>query len=120
MKRALIVEDDLVWAKVLEGYCRKAGLTSVCVRSPQEAMDQLDSGGINIVILDMLLATETGMALLNEIRGYGDLAEIPVIVCTASHRVSFDAFKPFGVIELFDKATMEPQDVIATLRRVLL
>ena len=116
MKRVLIVEDDPVWAGILARYCQKEGFATTYARSPQEAMDQLDAGAIDVVLLDMLLAVETGVALLNELRGYDDLAQMPIIVCTSSPAVSLDMLAPFGVRALLDKATMEPADIGIALR----
>lgn len=117
MKRALVVEDDPVWAGILSTYCRKEGYDSVLVRSPQEAMNCLDEGGIDVVILDMLLAVETGVALLNEMRSFGDLSRIPVIVCTGSDATQED-LSSFGVVAVLDKTTMDAQDLRVELRKL--
>ena len=117
MKRALVVEDDPVWAGILSTYCRKEGYDSVLVRSPQEAMNCLDEGGIDVVVLDMLLAVETGAALLNEMRSFGDLSRIPVIVCTGSD-VTQEDLSSFGVVAVLDKSIMDAQDLRVELRKL--
>lgn len=117
MKRALIIEDDPVWSNLIGGYCKAADFEPLVVQSPQEAIDQLDERRFDVIILDMLLATETGMALLNELRSYEDLNQIPVIVCT-NIKLSHDQLKPYGVVELFDKSLMTPTDMAVALRGI--
>ena len=79
MKRVLIVEDDPTWAMLVGKYVRQLDWKSTVVSSPQAAMDALDTQPVDVIVLDMLLAVETGMALLNEIRSYDDLATIPIV-----------------------------------------
>ena len=117
MKRALVVEDDPVWASILSTYCRKEDYDPVLVRSPQEAMNCLDEDQVDVVVLDMLLAVETGVALLNEMRSFGDLSKIPVIVCTSSS-VTQEDLSPFGVVAVLDKSIMDAQDLRVELRKL--
>lgn len=119
MKRALVVEDDPVWASVIGQYCKSSDLDVTIVNSPQAAMDSMDELPPDIIIADMLLATETGMALLNEMRGYDDLSNIPIIVCTSVENLTIDQLAPFGVREVINKSTMQPDDLKGALRRVL-
>ena len=119
MTRVLIVEDDPMWAGLLVQYCQKAGFSVVEARSPQQAMDRIDEGVVDVILLDMLLVAETGIALLNEMRGYTDLARLPVVVCTNNPVITQEVLKPFGVRALPDKSTMEPADVVVALRGAL-
>lgn len=119
MKRALIVEDDRVWAQLLAKWCEQEDIAVEVAGSPQMAMDALDGAAFDVVVVDMLLAAETGMALLNEMAGYDDLAQIPVIVCTNSAGVTQEALAPYGVRAVLDKASMTPGDVRWVLREVV-
>lgn len=118
MKKVLVVEDDPVWSSLLSQYCRQSGLKPICARSPQEAMDRIDLGEkFSCIILDMLLAAETGMALLNELRAYPDLRGIPVVVCS-SVSMRTDDLLPFGVNKILNKATMKPDELRQILVRI--
>lgn len=116
MKRALIVEDNPVWADILVQYCLAAGLASTVVRSPQAAMDSLDQVLPEVIILDMLLATETGMALLNEMRSYDDLAAVPIVVCSSVPISNLESLEPYGVVAIMNKADLTPSRVVEVLR----
>lgn len=119
MKRVLIVEDDPVWSKVLEEYCRDEGLVVDFAISPQSALDKIDEHVPDLIILDMLLSTETGMALLNEIQGYGDLADVKIIVCSSVDGIQLEQLKPFGVQYVLDKSTMQPIDMRSAIRSLI-
>lgn len=118
MKRALIVEDHPTWASILTQYCHKADLAPSVASSPQMAMDMLDESVPDIIILDMLLATETGMALLNEMKGYEDLAGIPIVICSSLDIASIGELEPYGVVALMSKQLMAPDEASALFRRV--
>ena len=119
MKRVLIVEDDPTWAMLVGKYVRQLDWKSAVVSSPQAAMDVLDTQPVDVIVLDMLLAVETGMALLNEIRSYDDLATIPIVAFTNMNTVSLASLRRYGVQALLDKATVTPEEVQHTLKELV-
>lgn len=119
MKRVLIVEDDKSWSMVIGHYCQSLGYDFTVVSAPQVAMDVIDEFAPDVIVLDMLLATETGVALLNELRSYDDLSSIPVVVCSSLSELSMDHLRPFGVSALLDKNSMEPLDFQLALQGAL-
>lgn len=119
MKRVLIVEDDPTWAMLVGKYVRQLDWEYVVVSSPQAAMDVLDTQPVDVIVLDMLLAVETGMALLNEIRSYDDLATIPIVAFTNMNTVSLASLRRYGVQALLDKAAVMPEEVQHTLKELV-
>lgn len=109
MKRVLILEDDPLWAEVLARYCREVGAEWCVAPSPAQAMDMIDDWRPHALCMDMLLAGETGVVLLQEIRSHEDLAALPVLVCSSAH-LPPEAMAPFGVRAVLDKAVMTPHD----------
>lgn len=118
MRCGLIVEDNPTWSLLLQKYCRDEGIKPVVAGSPQAAINQLDDQLPDLIILDMLLAAETGMALLNEMRSYSDLAGVPVVVCTSVDGVEVGRLSDYGVVAVLDKATVTPALMRQTLQRV--
>ena len=82
-------------------------------------MDVLDTQPVDVIVLDMLLAVETGMALLNEIRSYDDLATIPIVAFTNMNTVSLASLRRYGVQALLDKAAVTPEEVQHTLKELV-
>ena len=118
MKKLLIVEDDKNWADILCGYAAAVGAEARAVVSGGQAMEMIDNWQPDAIVLDMLLAGETAVALLNELRSHADLARLPIVVCSSAD-VNLEDLQPFGVRALLDKASMRPDEVRAIFSEVL-
>ena len=118
MRRVLIVEDDPTWSMLIGRYVEQLSWEFEVVRSPQEALDALDGGAVDVIVLDLLLAVETGMALLNEIQAYDDLSGIPILVLTNTPDVALSDVSSYGVKRLLDKATATPDDIKFSLKEL--
>lgn len=118
-KTALIVEDDPGWSMIISGYLADIAIDSVVVSSAQAAIDSLDESGVDMVILDMLLALETGMALLGEVKSHTDLSQIPIMVCSSISGLSLDDLGGYGVRSVIDKTTMNPEDFKYEAKRLI-
>ena len=118
MRRVLVVEDDPTWSMLIGRYVGQLGWEFEVVRSPQEALDALDGGVVDVIVLDLLLAVETGMALLNEIQAYDDLSGIPILVLTNTPDIALSDVGSYGVKCLLDKATATPDDIKFSLKEL--
>jgi len=118
MKKLLIVEDDKNWADILCRYAAMVGADTRVVVSGGQAMEMIDDWRPDAIVLDMLLAGETAVALLNELRSHADLARLPIVVCSNAG-VNLEDLRPFGVTALLDKASMLPDEVRAVFSEVL-
>jgi DNA-binding response OmpR family regulator len=76
----------------------------------------MDSEVPSLVILDVLLTGPTGFAVLNEMRSYPELMEVPVVI-VSSVTVSNDIADKYGVVAVLDKSTMKPVDLVGLVRR---
>ena len=83
-----------------------------------QAIEIIDDWHPDALILDMLLAGETAIALLNELRSYADLASLPIVVCT-NIDVKMDDLRPLGVKTILNKTSMRPNEARAIFREVL-
>ena len=117
-----IVEDDDASIRELEIYALKNSEFEVTgFESGKSLMAQLEIKVPDIILLDIMLPEEDGLAILSTIRQTGAYADIPVIMVTAKTS-EIDAVKgldlgaddyitkPFGVMELVSR-------VKAVLRR---
>lgn len=110
-----IIEDDRGWEKyyrrILKGYDLEIFHDGVA------AIAAMDEKVPDVVILDILLTGPTGFAVLNEMRSYPELAEVPVIVVT-SVDLQADLAQQYGVQAVFDKGKMLPRELLAEVRQV--
>ena len=118
MKKLLIVEDDKNWADILGKFATDVGAEHRVAVSGGQAIEIIDDWQPDALILDMLLAGETAIALLNELRSYADLASLPIVVCT-NIDAKMDDLRPLGVKAILNKTSMRPNEVRAIFREAL-
>ena len=118
MKKLLIVEDDKNWADILGKFAADVGAKHRVVVSGGQAIEIIDDWQPDALILDMLLAGETAIALLNELRSYADLASLSIVVCT-NIDVKMDDLRPLGVKAILNKTSMRPNEARAVFREAL-
>jgi DNA-binding response OmpR family regulator len=114
----LVVDDEQVLRELIRPYLEAEGFMVREARTGPEALDILRRGGIDLLILDVMLPGEDGFSVLRHTRTF---SQVPVIMLTARHdegyrvaglRQGADDYvvKPFSVSELVAR-------VVATLRR---
>jgi PleD family two-component response regulator len=117
----LIVEDDEWMAQQHQRSLEAAGMKTKVVSHALAAMDALDAVRPDVLVLDVLLPGPNAFTLLHELRSHADLAAIPVILCTNSgDQLASDDLSAYGVRRVLDKTKMQPSDLEAVVRRVLL
>ena len=82
------------------------------------AIAEMDEKIPDLVILDILLTGPTGFAVLNEMRSYPELMNVPVIIVT-SVGINNELAEQYGVIEILDKGKMTPQELIGAVQGAL-
>ena len=79
----LIIEPDFEIAELIKKYIEKHSEVSVrLATSSQQAIDLCDSSTPDLILLEIALAGQNGIAFLHELRSYGDWSDIPVIIHT--------------------------------------
>lgn len=119
MTKVVLVEDD-AWLAALEvEVLTRAGYEVSYAPHAYSAIELIDEHVPDVLIIDMLLAGTTGLALLHELQSYADTKAIPVILCTnMAESVSLADVRPYGVRRIIDKSTMHPDDLPAAVRAV--
>ncbi len=80
MTRVLIVEDEESFADPLAFMLRKEGFTAAVATDGQEALEEFDRNGADIVLLDLMLPGMSGTDVCKQIR---QRSAVPVIMVTA-------------------------------------
>lgn len=120
MSKVLIVEDDLAIAVALRDGFEYEGWTVVAADDGTMALSLAADSTLDLLILDVMLPTMSGLDLCRQLRGAGN--EIPIIMLTARGqeidrvlglKMGADDYvtKPFSFMELMAR-------VEALLRRV--
>ncbi len=80
MTRVLIVEDEESFADPLAFLLRREGFTTAVATTGQQALDEFDRNGADIVLLDLMLPGMSGTDVCKQLRGR---SAVPVIMVTA-------------------------------------
>jgi two-component system, OmpR family, alkaline phosphatase synthesis response regulator PhoP len=81
--RVLVVEDDADIAELLTLYLEKAGHAVERLEAGDAVVPRLAAGGVDLVILDVMLPGLDGFAVCRLMRADPATADIPVIMLTA-------------------------------------
>ncbi len=118
--RVLVIDDDAWFADLLIYRLRAAGLIAAYAPDALEGMRQIDTDPPAVIVLDMFMPGVNGLVLLHELQSYSDLHDIPVIICSNSvDTLTPDDLYPYGVIAIFDKATVRLADIVLHIQRTL-
>lgn len=113
MAALLIVEDDRKTNEAICEYLRSAGHEIIPAYDGDEALQIFGKGGIDLVVLDIMLPKASGLSVLHEIR---QKSSVPILMLTAledeyTQVTSFDEqaddyiTKPFSMILLGRRIT---------------
>lgn len=120
-RNVLIIDDDHWLAAQFARQLEKDGYTTQVVPHALEGMSVIDQHKPDVIILDVFMPGPNGFVLLHEIRSHSDLANIPIILCTNSAAdIPHGNLAAYGVDSILDKTTMDPSDVVTSVRKVLL
>jgi len=116
-----VVEDDLWQAEQYQRVLEVADYTVERYDNGVSAIEAIDKAPPDVIILDMLLAGTTGVALMHELQSYGDTGKVPIVLCTnLAEQLQLKDVESYGVRRILDKTTMQPRDLVTAVRSCLL
>lgn len=108
-KNILVIDDDGDLCELMEIILRKEGYEVQTVRD----MKQFDNGNLpDLIILDVLVSSEDGRKICEQLKNNGDTRHIPILMYSAGANYEKDARKagadefigkPFQIKELIEK-----------------
>ena len=110
----LVVEDDSAVRRMYRTALSFAGFDVIEAEDAIKALRFLDQDVPDIVILDLLLPTLSGLAVQQEIAAHPQTANIPVIIVTGSD-MSLDHVEVPCVL----RTPVSPDRLVATVRNCL-
>jgi len=119
MPRVLVVEDDRDIAALITHYLQKGGYTSESVADGGQALTLARASPPDLVILDLMLPTLTGLEICKALRADARTAAVPIVMLTArgeeSERIlGLDSGADDYVVKPFS-----PNELIARVRALL-
>lgn len=81
--KILIVEDDPPLSELLQWHITQAGFDAICTPDGEEALLLIEEERPDLVILDWMIESLSGIEVCRRIRRMGEFASLPVIMLTA-------------------------------------
>ncbi len=116
MTRVLIVEDEVSFSEALEFLLGKEGFSVVTAATGTEALRKFEQGGIDLVLLDLMLPEISGTEVCRQIRAK---SRVPIIMLTAKDS---EVDKVVGLEIGADDYVTKPyssRELVARIRAVL-
>ena len=82
-EKLLLIDDDPVLLKLLTTKLTKSGFQIACAQNANEALESLQQGAPDLIVLDLMLPDTNGFALLEDIKANPDWVFIPVVILSA-------------------------------------
>jgi two-component system response regulator RegX3 len=116
MVRILIVEDESSFSEALEFLLGKEGFSIVSAANGSEAITKFEQGGIDLVLLDLMIPEISGTEVCRQIRAK---SKVPIIMLTAKDS---EVDKVVGLELGADDYVTKPystRELVARIRAVL-
>lgn len=112
-KKILVLDDDLAILEVLKDILEYSGYKVNTLSRGDKVFEKIQEYHPDLILLDVMLAELDGREICRDIKQQSDIANIPVILISATHDLSTclnqkgapDDFvaKPFDLDNLLDK-----------------
>lgn len=116
LPHVLVVEDDLSLADALTEYLTGQGFDVERVERGEEAVDRVAAGGVDLMVLDVMLPDMDGFSVARTVR---NLEPVPVLMLTARSEVR-DKVRGFSAgVDDYVVKPFDPEELVARLRALL-
>lgn len=117
MARILVIEDDLTFSRILEGFLSKNGFTVVVSHKGQDGLKAFADGKIDLVLLDYRLPDMTGMDVLPELKKLSPTVPVIIMTSFSDIRTAVRAMK-MGAFEYITKP-VNPDELLMLVQQAL-
>jgi CheY-like chemotaxis protein len=115
MPRVLVIDDDLMVARLLEDHLTEEGLEVVCVHMAEQGFTLATQNPPDLIMLDVNLPDATGFQMCGRLRSHPSTKTVPIIMMTGAARFPNQQkigrelganeyiIKPFDVLQVGEK-----------------
>jgi DNA-binding response OmpR family regulator len=118
MKKILIAEDEKPLAEALALKLGHAGYETVRAEDGEKAVELILAGGIDLIILDLIMPKVDGFGVLEEMKEKG--ISIPVIVASNLSQKEDEAkAKTLGATDYFIKSDVPISELVEKVKAII-
>jgi len=124
-KTVIIIDDDVDILQATKLTLEHGGYAVETACSGKEGVDRIRRGGIDLIILDVMMARPTeGFHIAQELKADGASKAIPTLMTTSVSAKTGFKFDPktdgeYLPVEDFVEKPVDPQDLLARVKRLL-
>lgn len=119
-KKILFVEDDPVLSNMYKIKLEDAGFEVLVVENGNLGLSEARSGGIDLILLDIMMPQLSGMDMLSKLREDENYKDLPVLVITnLTGDKDRQRAKELKVSEYLLKAELTPTQLLDKVNSVL-
>jgi len=116
--RILVADDDAQMRRLIRGVLQREGFEVAEAADGLDALELVERGGVDLLILDLDMPRLDGLGVLEELRAQMRTATLPVIVLTAQHGDAEEKALDLGAQDYLTKP-VQTRSLTARVRAVL-
>jgi two-component system response regulator HydG len=117
MASILLIEDDLTFSRILEGFLTKKGYQVTTCHKGKDGLKAFESKSFDFILLDYRLPDTTGMDILLEIKKASPAVPVVIMTSFSDIRTAVKAIKA-GAYEYITKP-VNPDELLMILQQAL-
>ena len=116
----LLAEDDELISQMYTTKLTHDGFKVVVAKDGEESIDQAEKGGIDLILLDIIMPKVDGFVVLEKLKKDEKTKNIPVVMLTnLGQDEDIEKGKALGAYDYLIKANLTPQQVSDKIKSVL-
>lgn len=116
----LLIEDDLRLAQMVADYLRQSGFTCEHAGDGQAGLKRVQEGGVDLVVLDLMLPDMDGLQVCQRIRGLqGAVSQVPILMLTAKGDPMDRIIGLESGADDYLPKPFEPRELLARIKAIL-
>ena len=119
-KKVLIIDDNRISREILEVTLRDALIDAVSASNGNEALEILENGSYDLIILDLILPGLDGYSLLTMLKANPKTARIPVVILSGrDSKEEKEEARKLGAACYMVKHLVHPTEVLKNVKMYL-
>ncbi len=117
MGTILVIEDDLTFSRILEGFLAKQGFKVNVSHKGQDGLHSFSAQPVDLVLLDYRLPDMTGMEVLSELKKASPATQVIIMTSFSDIRTAVKAMQ-IGAFEYITKP-VNPDELLMIVQQAL-
>lgn len=120
--KALVIDPSKVVQDFCVAVCSSLGMSASTCSNGHQAMDLLDSGEYELVIVNPLIKKNSGLELIYEANSYNDLQGIKWVLLADNpevYKANIDQLATLGVVSVMARTNLSTKNLHGTLKALV-